>query len=201
MAALTEQRKQSGNATETRCKCSSSCTGTAVNSKPKGWNGYMKRLRTSAAADFGDKSTKTETTEEMTNVSFQNKVKVRFIESHREYTEEEVRRTWYQDEDYNRITRDCCKQIQKSEVGKVLKADKYCSRGLESHTRLGSLCKKQNRRNGFEAVLREQNEQFQLGVVDDEAIACVYHNVTSSCQLWASAIGLRDQRAAAEYID
>jgi hypothetical protein len=124
-----------------------------------------------------------------------------FTLSRDDYSSEELRASWYQHEEYARITKECCKQVRKMEEGEILKDKKYCSRGLEPHTRLCSITKSANRKLAFSAVLDEQEEQRQLGVVDDEAIGQLYNQVSSSCQLWATALGLRDQRQAERYLD
>jgi hypothetical protein len=127
---------------------------------------------------------------------------VHFILSHHEYTAEEKQVAWFQDEEYTRITKECCKQVRKMDNGENLKDKKYSSRGLESHTRLAAIIKSQNRRLAVKAVLDEQDEQELLDAPNnEEAISYAYHQVTSSCQLWACTIGLRDQRSAEECID
>jgi hypothetical protein len=119
----------------------------------------------------------------------------------KDYTPQEMRACWYQGEEYRKITKECCKQIKKMQNGEVLKDKKYCSRGLESHTRLAAISKTLNRQTAINAVLDEQEDQWQMGVGLDEDIAQRYQQTTSSCQLWASTVGLRDQRVAEEYMD
>lgn len=126
---------------------------------------------------------------------------VRITISRHDYTDAELEASWFQEDEYTEITMQCCKQVRKMEKGKVFKDKKYCSRGLESLTRQAAMDKAYSRRLAFDAVLDEQDEQWQLGVVDEEAIAERYAEVSSSCQLWASVIGLRDQREAETYAD
>jgi hypothetical protein len=123
-----------------------------------------------------------------------------FILSRHDYTAEEKQAAWFQEKEYAMITRECCKQVRKMENGESLKDKKYCSRGLESHTRIAAISKSQNRKLAVNAVLDEQDEQ-ELETPDEEAISHAYCQVTSSCQLWASTIGLRDQRSAEECMD
>ena len=117
-----------------------------------------------------------------------------------DYTPQEVQACWYQGEEYRKITKECCKQIRKMENGEVLKDKKYCARGLESHTRLAAISKMQNCQTAISAVLDEQEEQWQMGVVDEEDIAQQYQQTTSSCQLRASTVGLRDQQVVKKYM-
>ena len=129
-------------------------------------------------------------------VSFSSRMKVRGIPRASSYTEEEHKASWYQEDEFYQMRMACVKQIDKINKGMVLKDKKYCSRGLEGHTRLLEISKRQNRRAGFDAVINEQREQRHLGFVDDEAIARKYSDVTSSCQLWARKMALQDQQRA-----
>ena len=74
-------------------------------------------------------------------------------------------------------------------------------RGLEAHTRGAGIIKNQNRLDVFDAILSEQQTQIRLGVIDEEEIARKYQQIASSCQMWANAIGLRDQCEANKYFD
>ena len=130
-------------------------------------------------------------------VSFLEQVAVCRILPRHDYTEDEICSAWFQEDEYQRIMKDCCKQIKKMNSGETLKDKKYCSRGLETHTKLRSITKLQNRKVGFDAVLDAQYLQLKHnGVRDDAEIAEQYIYATSSCQIWANVIGLRDQRAA-----
>lgn len=129
-------------------------------------------------------------------IRFNTVVEQRRLLARHEYTTEELDACWFRGDEYAQITRSCCKQIEKLEQGAKLKDQKYCARGLESHTRLAALAKAQNRRAAWDAVLDEQDEQISLGVVDDEPIARRYLDASSSCQLWAIRVAKEDQRAA-----
>ena len=125
---------------------------------------------------------------------------VHFILSRHDYTAEEKQMAWLQDEEFSWITKKNRKQVRKMENGEDLKDKKYCSRGLESYTRLAAINKSQNRKLAVNAVLDEQDEQERFAPTE-EAISHAYYQVTSSCQLWARMIGLRDQRSAEAYMD
>jgi hypothetical protein len=116
------------------------------------------------------------------SVTFARTATARYTLSRSDFTPEELRASWYQYEEYNKITKDCCKQIKKMERGEVLKDKKYSTRGLESHTRQGATNKKRNRMNTIYAVLLEQDEQRHRGMVDEEAIAQRCSQITVECQ-------------------
>ena len=134
-------------------------------------------------------------------VTFQESSNGKLHFSRKEYTHEELAATWYKSEEYASIRRECVKQIKKMESGMVFKDKKYCSRGLENHTRLKSICKMQNKRDSIQAVFDEQAEQQRQGIVDAERIAKRYHQRTASCQLWACRVGLQDQMVVDRILD
>mmetsp|Transcript_132105 Transcript_132105/g.196806 ORF Transcript_132105/g.196806 Transcript_132105/m.196806 type:complete len:213 (-) Transcript_132105:127-765(-) len=141
---------------------------------------------------------------EMKSVSFAPRASLHHVLSRSDYTEKEKRAAWYQSEDYDRITRDCVKQVRKMENGEELKDKKYCSRGLEAHTHLAAIAKRENRQAAYVAVLDEQDDQWEQEggnmTTDGERISRAYINVSSSCHMWASVVGLRDQKAAEDYL-
>ncbi len=129
-------------------------------------------------------------------VSFNDKASVKFIHTLQEISQQEFAATWYSREEFDDITQACCKEIEKLDRGERLKDKKFCARGLESHTRLRSLAKKMNRSLAYQAVMDEQDRQGQEGILHEDALAHVYHAVSSSCQIWANTIALEDQRVA-----
>lgn len=110
-----------------------------------------------------------------------------------DYTPSEISASWFDENEMEDITKRCFKVLKKIESGKGVK---YCSRGLEGHTAIGSIGKKKNRETAVEAVLTEQVDQWAENRHDDQAIADIYHRTSSSCQLWAQVIGKRDQEIA-----
>jgi hypothetical protein len=124
---------------------------------------------------------------------------LRYTLSPDHYSPDEIEACWYQDEDYTKIRKDCRKQIKKMDQGKTLKDKKYCSRGLESYMQWAAKIKALNRKLSINSVLDEQDRQRRSSnVFNDEFIAQNYIQAASSCQLWANAVGFRDQRAAEE---
>jgi hypothetical protein len=146
-------------------------------------------------------STGTETIEMDKCVSLSSQTIEYYTIARKDYSPKEIKATWYTDEEYNTISRQCCKQIKKMDGGEKLKDKKYCARGLEAHTRFGSIAKSKNKAESIRSVLREQDMQLLEGRYDDEAIGKAYHQRTSSSQMWASVVGLRDQRSSENYLD
>ena len=138
-------------------------------------------------------------TEKKRSVSFAKTLKVRFSLALEDYTEAEYNACFYSPEEYQAIEKDMCRQFMKMEQGKVLHDIKSCSRGLEKYLTVNAIQKTENHRTACQAVLDEQSRQAKSGTHDDENIARLYNNVTSSCQLWAAVLGNRDQQEAEKY--
>lgn len=138
----------------------------------------------------------TETTQAVKFVRFSEKNHVRSTLSRASYTIEESKASWLSHEDGQQITKQCHKEIKKLDNGEKFKDKKYCARGLEGQTMIGSVSKEHTRALAINAVLDEQSTQWEEGVFDEDTIAEVYYRASSSCQLSASLVGRRDQRAA-----
>ncbi len=133
---------------------------------------------------------------ETRRVSIDDRVGVQVTIPRDDISPEEYNATWYSHEEYGTISQSCCKQISKLNRGELLKDKKYCARGLESHTHTQSLAKRMNRSLAYQAVLEEQDRQYREGILNDDALACIYHAANSGCQLWANVVGLDDQKEA-----
>jgi hypothetical protein len=103
-----------------------------------------------------------------------------------DYSDEDIACTWY---DANEL-----EMIKKTDVintlsmmnkgGLQIPEDNpwYCCRGLESFTREGSARKRANRANGWDAVLDEQDLQWDGGICDPQAIANAYSELSHDCR-------------------
>jgi len=158
------------------------------------------------AKDLDDQTVETEacsitcTTEPA--VHFKDLVRVRLIPGKNKYTKDESTACWYSQKEFADIMKGVTKECSRMERGKVLKDKKYCSRGLERYLTFNYIARKQNSRKAIQSVLTEQNrQQCENQEYNDEAIARVYHNVSSSCEMWAIVIGMRDQKEAESYVD
>jgi hypothetical protein len=146
-------------------------------------------------------STGTGSTEIEKSVSFAAHDTVHHTIARQDFSPEELKAAWYSEKEYLQILDQCNMQIHKMDQGKILKDKKYCARGLEALTRMRRIARSKSRAQSIRAVLEEQDALSSQGVIDEEAIGFVYHDITSSCQMWASVIGYRDQQAAEKYMD
>ncbi|CAJ1956623.1 unnamed protein product [Cylindrotheca closterium] len=121
-------------------------------------------------------------------------VKVHEVLTLYDYTASEISATWYDEHEMDKIAR-------KLEDGNA-KSGKYCIRGLETHTTLGSVSKRGNREAAKTAVLEEQARQWHAGneETDVQTISDSYRCTTSSCQMWAQVVGSRDRQEVEAYL-
>jgi hypothetical protein len=104
-----------------------------------------------------------------------------------DYTMEEIDRTWYTEEDMLRISEECFIILEKTgEQTSLRNNERYCIRGLEPHSKIGSIIKNKSRHTAIKLVLEEQQRLLkEKGVVDVDSLYKVYRNNTSSSQMWA----------------
>ncbi|KAL3927049.1 MAG: hypothetical protein SGARI_005429 [Bacillariaceae sp.] len=131
-------------------------------------------------------------------VSFADTCNVRPTISRKSYSEQEKACAWYSGQEFKTIQSKSLKLVQLlDESGGVLQGRRYCTRGLEGLTQDGYQSKKMNRITASMVVLDEQeNQLYEKGKVDYDVIASEYQQVTSSSQLWAHVVGMRDFKVA-----
>ena len=134
-------------------------------------------------------------------VSFADTARARRIISLKDFKPSEIQASWYSNEEYKSIQLACVQQIAKMNAGKTLKDKKFCSRGLEGHTKIGSKTKNLIRSQSIFAVLEEQNMQYEEGFMDDVAIAEIYGKLTADSQSEARKMGLLDEQAVRKEIE
>eukprot|EP00980_Cylindrotheca_fusiformis_P004963 scaffold1054_cov124-Cylindrotheca_fusiformis.AAC.3 len=134
------------------------------------------------------------------SVSFATSVTVVPIVSLGDYSRNEIESSWYTAEEMEQITRRLLKILCHAESTKSKNAKRYCMRGLEGHTTLGSTSKGRSREAMWASVLDEQKRQQENGIVDAESLAKVCARNTSSSRMWAIVVGNRDQQAAEAYL-
>jgi hypothetical protein len=150
-----------------------------------------------------DISATTESTELVDDriVRFIDKVAVFKVPGKSDLSMQEINSCWWNEEEMSKIAESCLSQAIKMDQGVALKDKKYCSRGLETLTKLGNISKTQNRFSSIDIVLDKQDQQRRQGIKDEIAIAESYRDSSASCQLWSQTIALRDQREAEDYFD
>ena len=142
------------------------------------------------------------------NVHFCKKVKVQPTLHVNNFTDKEIRSSWYTQNEIATIrqrTKDMMKLLQSQSNSntpqKVLERQQgnnddestFCIRGLEHRTRKGMKAKTSSRMMAWDVVLNEQSRQQDAGIVDVELISHVYKQTTTANVAIAYQRGLDDE--------
>jgi hypothetical protein len=129
------------------------------------------------------------------SVTFSQSVSVRKTLHINNYADDEVQACWYDDDECKAIRTDIKFAVSLLNDGLLEEDNEYnCQRGLELHTRKGADRRLQNKRTLREAVLTEQELQWEEGMYDPEYLAMVSMDYSSASQATAYAIGLKDHQ-------
>mmetsp|Transcript_47214 Transcript_47214/g.53527 ORF Transcript_47214/g.53527 Transcript_47214/m.53527 type:complete len:198 (-) Transcript_47214:66-659(-) len=132
-------------------------------------------------------------------VHFSPRVHVKHTISINDMTDEEIAKTWIQEEEEYRIRKRCQELIAYAEDNSSSSSSCYCLRGLESHTTDGMIRKELNRYDSKMLVMDEQDQQYVDDRFDEEKIASVYQEISQQCQLQAERMAQKDRRDAERY--
>jgi hypothetical protein len=116
-----------------------------------------------------------------------------------DYSDEEIARTWYNEQEQEIIAHKCHKIIRKLKNNSI-DSGQYCIRGLEGTAGARKSMINYNRRKAYDAVLYEQEAQFEDERDDQELIAQLYRAVSAQCQIEATERGLNDEHAVERYL-
>jgi hypothetical protein len=124
-------------------------------------------------------------------VKFHNTVRIRETIHINDYSDDEIRRSWYKKVELKRIREDLHRisyLIQTEEL-----EDYECWRGLES--RIGERADRRNKIISYaiRVVLWEQEQQSRKKIIDAFAIAKAYFPVSKLSAVMAHNIGLQDE--------
>lgn len=114
--------------------------------------------------------------------------------------EDEVQATWYDSNEYSEIKQSYQLTIFLMESGETLKNDEHSSRGLEYRTQEGAWARYENKRDAYNAVLDEQDRQWQRDQDDHDEIARIYIAHSSKCAEAALKRGLDDEKVARDIL-
>jgi hypothetical protein len=117
-----------------------------------------------------------------------------------DYTEEEIKTSWYSNDEYKMVKLACRVTVSVVAQGELLPPDQ-CFRGLEHKTKEGMQTRMMSQIHSLSAVMDEQDRQRKEGEQDDVHLALVYMNDTAQCMAAAHCMGLNDQRMSLEPID
>ena len=128
-----------------------------------------------------------------TRVSFGATVDMCEVMSRSEYTQEELKASWFDRDELRRMKENTKSEGKLVEQGLLLNGPDVSIRGLEAKTRAGMKRKRQNRLNAYAAVFFEIDRQEYEGYFDEDLIADAYFNYSEQCAVSAQMIGKRDE--------
>jgi hypothetical protein len=118
-----------------------------------------------------------------------------------DYTMAEIYCMWYSEKDMIRVSQECFVILEKNLKQTSLR-ESESMRGLEAHSPIEYILRHKSRQTSINLVLEEQRRQLkEKGVVDADSLYKVYHNTTSSSQMWAQVVGSHDHDDANLYLD
>jgi len=114
-----------------------------------------------------------------------------------DFTDEEIHNTWYNDREMRAIVSDCVNIISTMK-GKYdsFTSSTDCFRGLEYRTPQGQKTRASNRFCAIDAVLEEQDIQWECKENDTDKISNNYMLYSKPSQAEAHRIGLEDEKEA-----
>jgi hypothetical protein len=111
-------------------------------------------------------------------------------------TDEEVDSIWYDPEEYKEIKVSYQSTVMMMESGEPLPEEEHTSRGLEYRTQEGAWARHENKRDACNAVLDEQDRQWQDEADDHNMISRIYIEHSQRCAEAAAERGKSDEQEA-----
>ena len=130
------------------------------------------------------------------SVSFQNGISYRCTIPLHQYSQEEIKACWVSQEELKTIRSDIKFAVSLLDNGYLDKdTEKHCQRGLEAKTTIGALRRKRLQIAACEAILDEQNLQYdQYGYIFEPfLIALAYQSISILAMEKARSIALKDE--------
>ncbi len=121
-------------------------------------------------------------------VTFHETVKVYAHIHIRDMPERIVARTWYSAKDLQNIK----EEVHETTNASLKDSFRSCPRGLEYRTIAGAELRRRNKERAWDAVLDEQDRQWDENITDDEAIAQVYRESSRRSAVEAHKVALQD---------
>jgi hypothetical protein len=127
------------------------------------------------------------------SVSFKKGVKVREHPGLIDFSEDEIKRAWYNNTDYAMIKAEYLSTIKKMVSRKTFPDDEtLCFRGLEYRTPRVAALRRQHKSEAIDLVLDEQCLQRSKGIHDPDYIAHLYRKRADHSARIAHLLGVQD---------
>ena len=145
-------------------------------------------------------ASQTKTVPASRRVTFSNNHDIRGVIRREDMTEDDFASIWYCKEDFKAMKRDYMPTLKKMAKELPLEFDEE-SRGLEHKTPKGSKRRHKNRLVSIDAVLREQDRQWERKLGDQGFIAELYIQATAHCRLEASIKAKEDEEYIRKHVE
>lgn len=129
-------------------------------------------------------------------VAFSSDVKTYDVTRRSDLDDEDFHLIWYCKDDFKVMKREYMSIVKKMAKGLPLTEDEE-PRGLEHKTPIGNKKRHKNRLVSIDAVLREQDRQWERNRLDSEFVAELYIQASAHCRLQASIVARNDE----EYVN
>ena len=134
------------------------------------------------------------------SISFSGKKHIKKIPHLNTMTEEDIEQIWYSHYDYDDIKASFEYTVFMMDAGeaKTVENDEHTTRGLEMRTEEGAWARFEHKRDAYNAVLDEQDRQWNDGEDNPELIMESCAEVSRSAAKGALERGLGDEKASNE---
>lgn len=184
-----------------------SSTGTVKSTKRSSLNGTRQALVSNTNANVPKSILKKQsTTGRRTHnkrITFHNKKKTKRIPNLNSMPEDILQDIWWAAEDYDDIMRSFEYTVFMMEAGEGKAVDdgaEHCTRGLELRTEAGKWARFEHKRDCYNAVLDEQDRQWNAGEDNQEKIANCCREVTAKTQRIACRKGMQDEKEIVDFV-
>jgi hypothetical protein len=109
-----------------------------------------------------------------------------------ELTEKDVETLWFSKEEFRLMKKSYAFIVRLIEGKQGREDDEMCSRGLETKTRLGARRRQQQIEGSVDAVLFEQEKQWEENIYSTRRLAEVYRQYTAQCSMTAYLVAQKD---------
>lgn len=132
------------------------------------------------------------------NITFSGKKHIKKIPHLNTMSEDDIEQIWYSHYDYDDIKASFEYTVFMMDAGeaKTVENDEHTTRGLEMRTEEGAWARFEHKRDAYNAVLDEQDRQWNDGEDDPEQISACCLEVSTSAAKGALERGLGDQEAS-----
>ncbi|KAL3930126.1 MAG: hypothetical protein SGBAC_011899 [Bacillariaceae sp.] len=128
------------------------------------------------------------------SLSFSKRVNFQEIPHLLELSQEEIEATWLTKQECKAIRSDAVQVVKRMVYNNLQEDD--CVRGLENRAPEAHKRRKQNKRNAFQIVCDEQEDQWEDGITDHEVISIRYQIQTFKSREAAREVGIQDELEA-----